>query len=475
MQKNKARKLVMATAVAALLAGTAGQASAFENEFHFSYLARSIASNFDVGNGKALGQDAGATVSQAHDPKTLFFVEQLGRLNYTGKANENLKLVSMFQVDFIFGDGMYNEDSLTNNVVSGSDRGGGLGGDAVNFKTKVLYADYRLDQAPLHFKFGLQPYTDPYKGTVLSNVAAGLTVASEHDNWQATGGWFRLHSVVNPIRYGDAGVPVENDRSDDFFLLDGNLKVSETLKLGASYYLWNSNWKNPQTVAQNTDNIQLHYLGVNAEGKIGPVFWDGFLIGSFGQRFDAAIGKKQDVSSFETAASVRVPVSPGQIRSTFIYTSGAKNINGSSRHDFTGVINSDGVPENYFWSPEMLMLLMNKYAVINNRNVIHSVNNEGAGTIAGFIGYDHDFTKNLFGSVNAGFAAVAQNTLKRHGDYLGTELNGQVGYKLNTNATLILQGGYVFLGDNFKGLAAEGNGSDPADPWTARLVMSFTY
>lgn len=512
-----------------LVAGSANLALAVENEFHVAYTARAIVSNFDDGSCTSLGSGIGGYSSgvngvfnKAKSLSTLlnkshdgFLVENKAAINYSGKVDDNLKLVAQLQIGYLFGQGQYNEGYQNANLkqVPYSD-GGGLGGGEVNIKTKALYVDYRLDDVPVRFKVGLQPFTDAFKGTILSNVAAGIVSSYETDKFELQAGWFRLHAVeldlaksgtgsngIQDGKYVDpsTGRPFDDSwRTDDFYLLQGKYKATDALTLGASFYAWQSDWKStfnsgtgigsttpngsPTTAVTgltplNQDDLELYYAGANAEykfGKGGVV--DGSFVYNFGQRLNHIAKTKQDVRAFETQASAKIPVGPdGVAHANFIYTSGDGTPNSGARHDFGGVVNVDGMPESYFTSPNTLLMFTNQIGASTNRNVLHSVANEGTGITAGFVGYDHNFTKKLFTTTNIGFAAANKNPFQRLGSYIGTELGGEIGYKFKPTATVRLQGATVLLGSYYNGTAAEGNGTNPANPYTARVVLSYLF
>jgi hypothetical protein len=512
-----------------LVAGSANLALAVENEFHVAYTARAISSNFDDGSCTSLGSGIGgysngvngvfnkskSLSTLAHKSHDGFLVENKAAINYSGKVDDDLKLVAQFNISYLFGQGQYMEGYQNASLKqSGYSDGGGLGGGEVNLKTKALYVDYRLEDVPVRFKVGLQPFTDAYKGTILSNVAAGIVSSYETDKFELQAGWFRLHAVeLDYAKSGSGSYSIQDGkyidpstgqafddswRTDDFYLLQGKYKATNALTLGASFYAWQSDWKStfnsgtgvgstsPNGTATTTvtgltplnqDDLELYYAGGNAEykfGKGGVV--DGSFVYNFGKRVNHILKAKQDVRAFETQASAKIPVGPNGVAHTaFIYTSGDGTPNHGSRNDFGGVVNVDGMPESYFTSPNTLLMFTSQIGAVSNRNVLHSVANEGTGITAGFIGYDHDFSKKLFATTNVGFAAANKNPFQRLGSYIGTELSGEVGYKFKPTATVRLQGGTVLLGSYYKGTALEGDGSNPANPYTARIVLSYLF
>jgi len=515
-----------------LVAGNASLALAVENEFHVAYTVRSIVSNFDDGSCTSLGSGISgyangvngafdktkSFTTLAHKTYDGFITEQKARLNYSGKVDDDLKVIAQFDISYLFGQGQYMENYQNAGLKQpGYADGGGLGGGDVDLRTKALYVDYRLENKPVRFKVGLQPFTDPYKGTILSNVAAGIVSSYEADKFELQAGWFRLHAVeldlaksgsgaesIQGGKYIDpaTGLPFDDSwRTDDFYLLQGTYKATDALTLGASFYAWQSDWKStfnsgtgagsvsPTTgtttattglTPLNQDDLELYYAGTTAEYKFGKGgVLDGFFVYNFGERVNHIAKTKQHVSAFETSASARIPVgNSGLLRSTVIYTSGDNNPNGKSRSDFGGVVNVDGMPESYFTYPGTLLLFTSQIGAVSNRNVLHSVANEGTGITAGFIGYDHNFTKKLFATANAGFAAANENPYQRQGHYIGTELGGEIGYKFKPTATIRLQGATVLLGSYYDGVASDGttaNPKNPANPYTARIVLSYLF
>ena len=114
-------------------------------------------------------------------------------------------------------------------------------------------------------------------------------------------------------------------------------------------------------------------------------------------------------------------------------------------------------------------------------------------------GYDANLTPKLYANVNVGAAMVAEsrrfnnndlgdaNALKpivtgttstrNSSSYLGTEINVETGYKLYDNLTTSVQAAYVILGDYYKGTnqVAGHAGTDPDNPYTARVVLSYAF
>jgi hypothetical protein len=112
------------------------------------------------------------------------------------------------------------------------------------------------------------------------------------------------------------------------------------------------------------------------------------------------------------------------------------------------------------------------------------------GVKGAFLGFDIDIDK-AFIKTNLGFAAAARENqtfkpknLRSGGfnsNYIGTEINAEVGYKISDNLTASLVSGYVILGDYFKDTAYKNNTATadniitPDNPWKNMVVLNLTF
>ena len=56
--------------------------------------------------------------------------------------------------------------------------------------------------------------------------------------------------------------------------------------------------------------------------------------------------------------------------------------------------------------------------------------------------------------------------------FLGTEINAELAYKVVENVTLSARGAYVFLGDFYKDVATNGT---PDDPYDFKLLAKYAF
>lgn len=460
---------VMAALVILGLAAAATPVMALENQFSGSF-----AAYYDLSNYSATG-NAGdpASVKKnseglSKDAPTQNYFVQRARLGYTAKVSEDVKLVSKFELDYSY----WGNSSYTTKRNSG----GAIGADSVNLETKNLYVDFNVVKG-LNAKIGMQGYSDSFKGVMFDADMAGILLAHEYDNASVTAGFFR---------FSDRKASTIGKNTNDMFVLDGKYNISKASKIGVAYYYIGDNQTNDSkttttpvgpitgytadgvaiyataptitTTTNPANNTKLHTVGLNAETALGPVTLTGFALAQLGD-FDAT--KKAKGYAFNLGA--KIPLASGTVRSEFLYVAGGKN-------EFY-VANYYGYSEGGgFYDAEMIMLNRDKNAKTIDSAIVYNTNNYSQGLIFGSLGYDQTFTPKLSGSVNAGFAAVAkpETTMAHKSDYLGTELNVEVNYKLTPAVTLGARAGYVFLGDYFKG-----NSFD--NPYDVKLIASLSF
>src|SRR6266568_314038 len=157
------KKILVVSAAGALIAAAAVPALALENEFHGSYKLKFFNDNYEQGS---FGQLTPTTLGGLNNSN---YFEQRARLFYTAKASDDLKLVTGFEIDSVFGDksqggiavngGTNTATSpLATNATAFRNSGGALDADAVNLETKWVYLDFNIPSAPVNVKAGIQAY-----------------------------------------------------------------------------------------------------------------------------------------------------------------------------------------------------------------------------------------------------------------------------------------------------------------------------
>jgi hypothetical protein len=464
MKSNK--KFLVVAVAGALTAATAVPALALENEFHGTF-----SSFYDLSNYTAAGNDSfeqfhpvldptarqNATGLAKNAPTENYFVQR-ARLNYNAKASDNVKLVTRFELDYTYwGNSSYD---ATTPPGRHRNQGGALGADSVQIETKNVYLD--LNYPMVGAKIGMQPYNDSFKGVLFDADMAGILLSHDYQNAGVSAGFFR---------FGDTPVKSLGRNSYDMISLDGRYSITKAVKVGASYYYINDNRDNGTAFPNNN---KVHTLGVNAEGAIGRLVLNGFGAFQFGDVSDALGTNIVDMTAHHKAkgyafnVGAKLPVANATVRSEFLYVSGGGE-------KWFNPMSAGGTEGGGFYDAEMIMLNRDKNAKTIDSAIVYDANNYNQGIIMGSVGVDYPFTDKLLASANAGFAAVAYNkntNANGTSDYLGTEINGEVNYKLTPNVTLGARGGYVLLGNYFNNVDA---GRDADNIYDLKIIANYVF
>jgi Alginate export len=487
------KKLLAVAAFSALTVATAVPALALENEFHGLFRARAEIGNYD-------NYAAGALVPSRSTPVSAGYIEQRARLLYMAKANDDLKLVTHFEIDSRWGDQSYNTNNSLRNA------GGAIGADQVNLETKNVYLDFNIPATKVNVKAGIQGYTDPYKGIIFNNDAAGVSTKATLGNATIGLTYFRFDDATTTVTtpaaganlttttaipgFGPAGVIANGtgpdgttaltntqlgNRTRDFLTLGGKFNVTKDIKFGADYFLLYSD-----VLRNSQDKTNIHMVGLNAEAKAGNATVDGFLLYQMGKLGRAnptpatnVTSNSQVVNAYAANVGVKCTAGTGTARMNALYISGDNNPNVGDRNDFQTIMErSAGTAGHSFYPGEMMLLLRSKYNLNTDKAVVFDLNNAGQGLIGGFLGYDLNVGK-VFVYTNLGMAAVAKDRdgTKSDSNYIGTEINTEIGYKMYDNLTTSVQAAYMVLGDFFK----PASGSQPVDPYVTRIQLNYTF
>jgi len=515
MKLNK--KLMVIAAAGALTAASATSALAFENEFHGFYNLKYFISNYETSSFGFLSPDgqsrSTATVLNPtqgtpvvtnriapENRKTSNYFDQRARIFYTAKANDDLKLVTGFELDSVFGDRAQGQASRNN--------GGALESDATNLETKWVYLDFKIPSTPVKVTAGIQPVKDALKGIFLDADIAGINTVTKLGPATLGVGYFRAYdqSFFSTSRTNRG---IDNL---DIVALSADYNINKDAKVGVAYYLYNDN-RNDLDINTSSATFQapltVHVFGVNGDMRLGKLGLSGFAAMQQGTVHSKNSGRAT-ISGYAFNAAAKMPVGPGTLRSAFLYASGDDGRDGintawqSVTQTQNGVISA---PANTY--NESNMMLLNRAAGMEGTqsdvNIVNSINNRNQGVILATIGYDTQITPKFYANANVGVAWAAKNNAGSVSttsnstsstgvttrtdivtpnrpvgpggfngtNFLGTEINLETGYKMYDNLTAKLQAAYVILGGYYAGTAA--NGKDPEDPYTARVMLSYVF
>ncbi|ACH37586.1 outer membrane channel, OmpJ-related protein [Citrifermentans bemidjiense Bem] len=448
------KKMLAFAAASALTAATAVPAMALENEFHGMFKFMGYQSNSLTGGNSG-------TVNFNSDAHSGFFAEQRARLMYIAKANDNLKLVTHFELDTRFGGVTGGYKGTTGND------SGNLDADQLTLETKNIYLDFNEPNTATNFKVGMQPWNDAYGSLFLSADMTGVYATKKFDPATVSLGWFRFDD--NTLATGtNTGA---GKLTADLIVLDGKFALNKDMTVGASYYNIQNDTGATFSSATVGNYELLHMLGLNADLKFGDVAVKPFAAYQFGD-----INGTDSISGYLLGATGKAKVGSGAINFAGYYLSGDKKTTGD-RDSFQTV-----TAGTTYFNPANMWLLVRPNQATNTSTSV--VNNDmtvgGRGSYGVFAGYEGTDNK-LFYNANIGYMAAAENRtnagVKENGS-LGTEINAQVGYKIYDNLSASVAAAYVFLGDGLSGTTKKINGFGAAnadDPYLFNVQLSYLF
>lgn len=473
---TKFQKQMMTIAAAgALTAVTALPALAFENEFHGTFAVKTFVSNFDNGSSGAL--------PTRKSTKSNNYTEQRTRLQYIAKASDDLKLVTQFELNTRWG-----QAATTIGTGSLDTAGGDIDTDGYAVQVKHAYLDFNLMKG-LNVKAGQQAYKDTIKGLY---VDADLPMALvTYKNGAYTMG-------LGYSRFVDGDTNLSNKRymgakAADLYVFDNTYAFSKDTKVGFSYYL------NADNSVDNKEK-KINTFGLSAETKLGGLSLSGFAAAQAGYQknstLTAGAATSTTYSGWAANVAAKMKVGNGTAKTGFLFTSGNNtkgNAAGNTSHNkgwqtvsATGNANTTAVQNSYVESGMMLFVRNPAAGGTSTDGYLRKpISNIALATI----GYDADITDKFYVNSNVGFGFLPASDYNsgltgqafaaapNGSDFLGTEINTELGYKLYKNLTLKAQAAYIILGGAYKNTAQDNNGNigDPANPYSLRMSAHYSF
>jgi hypothetical protein len=548
------KKTLAIATTAAALAAIAVPVMAFENEVHGTSRLRMFFSNYENGGGgnplttqadptKAnyglIAPPAGnytntapgtltptlgsASTYPASDKlKTNNYFEQRSRLFYTAKASDDLKLVTGFEIDSVFGDRsqggtVYGSTagaaptagSLANAAgATGRNIGGGLESDTVNLETKWVYLDFKIPSTTTRVSAGIQPVKDQIKGIFFDADVAGIMTKSDFGPVGVQTGYFRGYDKTY-FTYSNKNQPRGVDTLT-IGALQTQFSLNKDTKLGGAYYIYDD--ARGQIPGFGSD-LQAHVLALTADAKVGPLTLSGFGAYQGGIIKDVTPGRNAYLNAYAFNAAVKVAVGPGTLKTAMLYTSGNGDQDAANGH-LKGWIGTSQSSNNAWSSTagtstynESGMLLLNRNAAAGTGTTdVNIAYNTGNGTnpltMQGMylysLGFDANITPKVYVNTNLGLLWAAHTNVLKPVDYavskmpgatvsgsrnasnfMGSELNVETGYKMYDNLTLSLQAAYVMLGGYYNNSSLYSTTTktpkDPQNPYTVRTSLIFNF
>jgi hypothetical protein len=478
------KKTVAILAAAGALAAISVPAMALENEFHGYYTLRGYVSNYN----DAAAADVNPSALRHHE-RANQYAEQRARIFYTGKASDDLKLVTAFEMDTRFG-------GVTNGKYTNTSDAGVLDGDGINFETKWVYLDFNaLPQ--INIKTGLMPYKDSIKGLFIDADVPAVMTTTKLGAFTLGLGYARFNEA-NQTNSGFSAGHL-GDKATDLLIADSSIAITKDAKVGLSYYLL-ANYQTqtaatasgvnaagtafvtPVAAVDNRNPVTLHTIALNADAKVGPLALSGFAAAQLGQQRNIVPANETHYNGYALNAAARLAAGPGTAKIAGLWVSGDE---GTDTHN-NGWVGS-GVQS---YNESGLMLLVRNNATSGTTTTNEFLRRTITNVILATAGYDAKIGAKGYLNANLGMAWAAKNMgfgranistagVTNASNYLGTELALETGYKVYDNLTASVQGAYLLLGGYYKKTAADNlvvsDLKNPDNPYTARLVLTYAF
>lgn len=465
-------KFFVVSAAAALTAAIAMPAMALENEFHGMYRNFFTVSNFDNGTVNGAGLKAGA--------ESGVVATQRARIMYVAKANDDLKLVTHFELDTRFG----GQATGSYKGMTGNNDSGQLGADSITLETKNLYIDYNIPSTGVNVKTGIHLITDNYEQLFCMADVAGITVTKKLAALKLKGGWYRLSDKDTDGTNAVSLTPTAlvGELTTDLLEFDGQYAVNKDTTVGASYYNVQRDSVEKRPYGMGEFEF-LHMVGLNADIKAGPATIKPYFAYQFGDGNPTGT-VKHDISAYLAGVTTNTKIGPGIFNLAGFITSGDKEAPSATSgkvKDFKILSNDTS------YGPGNMWLLLRNSTGYAEATVLDTDNTaRDRGLMAVFAGYEGVATNKVFYGANVGYMRTSEqrtNVVKgvkiKESAEVGTEINALVGYNMFDNMKARFDVAYLYLGDGLKGVDGQRIGNlgaaDASNPYRVSVSVSYSF
>jgi hypothetical protein len=420
------------------------------------------------------------TAPGANNIGDLSQVDTRARLYYTAKLNDNLKLVTKFEMDAVWGDAGW----------------GDLGADGIAIEIKNVYAEWTMGS--WMFRVGIQPWVLA-RSFAIDNDAAGILAIGPNFGlpwWRSAFAWIRVFEGYNRTGLGKG-----HNRADmDAFLFKQIFLLgSEKFQVAPWYVFLHSQDGEELSFLGFTDlvdNVNIHMLGlsVDLDFDFMSLWFEGIY--QFGdvtliENGDVVqllsflellkgdqIDDEYDVDGYLLAAGFTVPFPVGDVHGQMFYATGEDHggaAGGGLRDGEIDAFLGIGGFTSYYWAEIMGLGVFDSQASVGScGDVITNIMAANIGvTFKNFIPNinNHSVTFDLW------YAQLAQNRDFDGGKVLGWETDLKISYELVEGLTLDIIGAYLFAGDATRPFAiADHRHNNPnANPYEIGTRLSLAF
>ena len=387
-------------------------------------------------------------------------VDMRANVAYTANIHDNLKFVSDFRMESAYGGAF------------------AVGSKPKDVKMRQLYMDFSLNNA--NFIIGQQDFYEA-RGLLIYDAAPAFNFKYDlNDKIGVNFIWMKTAEGSDKFDNGVYEGRTDDIRDLDFYIVSSTVKLNPniTFKPYLAYGTSDELWQNPGTWgeygwlpnAEFFDNIDLVYLGFDADASFGPAsvwFTAIYQTGTADVDENAAIYnqiKDYSISGFTAAGGGSLNLGKITLSGQLFFATGDDDLNDD---DISCFVPGEG--GYYYWS-EIMGLGSNDDDILDNMEwALSNIIGGGAGvSVSPIDKLTMDFSL-WYAAALEDFIGKKTRQLVEASTY-GTEVNAVIGYELMDNLKFTFIGAYVFAGD-----AITEKLPDDANPYSVLGQLKLTF
>lgn len=474
------------------------------SEFKFIgyYFMRSEQNNVAPTNeflkGQVVGRIFGGNTTRTSNQRSSFSEQRfIPIIAYSPRLFDGWATMRMnFEFDWTLGDANYG---------AGGNFGGAFGADFVNMQTQNLFIEFR-PRKNFFLNIGLTRLFDNVNVPAYTFTNKLINTGYRLAFWGSDACGIASHYLLPNKRFKFAAYQLyENnvEESDDVVLFEADFEYDPDIINSVGLSLWylkdrgngeggvsilgqglNSGLSNYNGVfnfnfGDEPYKADVFWLGTHFHGNPlltqGRLGYSGFAVLNFGQAKTAS----QSVDILGLAANLRLACKYGKNVNDYlaldgIFTTGDKENISDGKYNGVLTGNNWTAPGAVFFSHGLYLLLPHGNVVNRFNAAVIDIQNVGYGFAGGSLSGAFDMIPNKFrlkAAVGTGFASVAPS---EGGNYIGSEVNFNLSYRLKVFMDLELHAAYLQLGDFFDSPKLNGGVENrPIDPWTVFVTLKW--
>ncbi len=410
----------------------------------------------------------------------------------------------MGKIDYTWGDQAYGV---------GNNRGGAINAGQVNLQTLMANVDLRSRNRDWNVVVGLQRVFDnaydPHHITLEQAQTSGYKLSF----WGTNAVGVNLFATPTPGMKTRVGVfqlwenLIARDDDVTLFMADMDTRVTPRLELGANAWYLRDRAQGAGGISilgQGLTSALAEYNGATRlrlpapRPYVADILWvggraaynrdflagrwwaDAFAITNLGTvdtvSVDGATSRVADVAGLALNASVAYKygmTNADRVWAEGLFTTGDGGSTADGRTSSVLTGNIWGSPVGIYSAHRALLLFPDPQVVSRYYSAVHDISNAGRGVAGVSANVSRGLIPNRFVARAGTATAFSVTTPAGGGNYIGTEINGELRYQIGVFLHASLNAAYLRLGDYYDAPAVTLQGIRPSDPWTVFLTLSW--